>query len=230
MARRARLLLAGIPHHLLQRGNNRQPVFFSDQDYRRCLARMLEAARKYDCRVYAYVLMPNHFHLLASGTTSPSLSHMMGHIDGYYSRYFNRIYQRSGPLWDGRFKANAIEPAAWLLRCCRYVECNPVRERIVAHPRDYQWSSYRFHAEGAPDALGSMHEEFERLGSTPEERQRVYREFCGQKASAAEAPEIRDALNHEWPLGGERFKDEIENASHRPVRPSRRGRPPKPLS
>jgi putative transposase len=114
------------------------------------------------------------------------------------------------------------------LRCCRYIECNPVRARITAHPRDYRWSSYRFHADGLPDPLLSTHAEYERLGGAAAERQEAYQAFCGLDPTAEELEEIRSCLNHGWPLGGESFKDEMEKALHRPVRPSKRGRPPGP--
>ncbi len=220
MARQARLLLAEVPHHILQCGNNRQPVFLTEEDYRISLTWLFEAAGKYDCRIYAYVSMPNRVHPLASGSSSSALSQMMKHFGARVARHVNRLYRRSGPLWEGRFKANAVEAETYFLRCCRYMERAPVRARRVAHPRDYRWSSYRFHAEGLLDTPLSIHDQLERLGSSAEHRREAYRELCDVELSAQELAEIRDCVHHGWPLGSEQFKDGIEKAP-------RRGRPPK---
>jgi putative transposase len=225
VARRARLLFAGVPQHLIQRGNNRQATFFVEEDYRSYLNWLLEAVKKYDCRIYAYVLMTNHVHLLASAQQPYDLSRMMQHLGRRFVRYVNHVYRRSGTLWEGRFKASLVDTETYFLRCCRYIECNPVRARMVVHPVDYQWSSYRFHALGAPDKLLATHEEYERLGNTAEQRQQAYRELFRSELDPSELTEIRDTVNRGWPLGGERFKDEIEKALKCAARPPKRGRP-----
>ena len=225
MARRARLLFAGIPQHLIQRGNNRQATFFAEEDYRRYLDWLFDAVKKYDCRIYAYVLMTNHVHLLASAERPYDLSRMMQHLGRRFVRYVNHVHCRSGTLWEGRFKAGLVDTDLYFLRCCRYIECNPVRAQMVAHPADYRWSSYRFHAHGAPDKLLSSHEEYDRLGGTAEQRQFAYRELFRSDLDASELTEIRDTVNSGWPLGSERFKDEIERALNCAARPPRRGRP-----
>ncbi len=225
MARRARLIFAGVPQHLIQRGNNRQATFFAEEDYRCYLGWLLEAAKKYDCRIYAYVLMTNHVHLLASAQRPYDLSRMMQHLGRRFVRYVNHVYRRSGTLWEGRFKASLVDTETYFLRCCRYLECNPLRAQMIVHPGDYRWSSYRFHAHGVADKLLSTHEQFERLGETPEERQRAYRELFRVELDAKDLGEIRDTVNRGWPLGGERFKDEIEKAPKCAVRPPKRGRP-----
>lgn len=225
VARRARLLFAGVPQHIIQRGNNRQPTFFREEDYRRYLDWLLEAVKKYDCRIYAYVLMTNHVHLLASTERPYGLSRMMQHLGRRFVRYVNHFHHRSGTLWEGRFKASLVDTETYFLRCCRYIECNPVRARMVVHPRDYRWSSYRFHADGFRDKLLSTHEQYERLGATPDDRQRAYRELFRGELDRSELSEIRDSVNRGWPLGGERFKDEVEKAMKCAARPPKRGRP-----
>ena len=122
MARRARLLFAGVPQHLIQRGNNRQATFFAEEDYRSYLNWLLEAVKKYDCRIYAYVLMTNHVHLLASAERPYDLSRMMQHLGRRFVRYVNHAYRRSGTLWEGRFKASLVDTESYFLRCCRYIE------------------------------------------------------------------------------------------------------------
>jgi putative transposase len=225
VARRARLLFAGVPQHVIQRGNNRQATFFAEEDYRCYLDWLLEAVKKYDCRIYAYVLMTNHVHLLASAQRPYHLSRMMQHLGRRFVRYVNHIYRRSGTLWEGRFKASLVDTESYFLRCCRYIECNPVRAQMVVDPGDYPWSSYRYHAFGASDKLLSPHEQYERLGSTPEERQREYRELFRSELDSRELGEIRDTVNRGWPLGGERFKDEIESTLKCAARPPKWGRP-----
>jgi putative transposase len=226
MARRAKLLVAGVPHHILQRGHDRQPVFFGASDYGRYLDWLRDAGKTYNCRIYAYVLMANHIHLLASAEEPAALSRMMKHLSGRYARHFNLLYRHSGSLWEGPFKANPIDPETHFLKCCRYMECHPLRERLASHPKDYPWSSYRFHADGSADTWLSTHEMYERLGSTAEQRRQVYHDLCSRELTTEELTEIRESIVRGWPLGGERFKDEIENALHRPVRPLKRGRPP----
>jgi len=225
MARRARLLFAGVPQHIIQRGNNRQATFFADEDYRSYLDWLLEAVKKYDCRIYAYVLMTNHVHLLACEQRPYDLSRMMQHLGRRFVRYVNHVYRRSGTLWEGRFKASLVDAETYFLRCCRYIECNPVRARMVVHPGNYRWSSYRSHADGVPDRLLSSHDQFDRLGLTPETRQQAYRELFRTELDSSELAEIRNTANGGWPLGGERFKDEIEKALKCAARPPRRGRP-----
>lgn len=225
MPRRPRINLEGIPQHIVQRGNNRPATFFAESDYRFYLDRLEEAAHKYDCAVYAYVIMTNHVHLLASTGRPYGLSSMMQYIGRYFVRYINRVYRRSGTLWEGRFKAALVDTDVYFLRCCRYIECNPVRARIVTAPGAYPWSSYSCHALGIPDRVLSAHVEYNRLGTTGERRQRAYRALFDKELESAELSEIRETVNSGWPLGNDRFKDEIETTLKRAARPPRRGRP-----
>jgi putative transposase len=225
MARRSRLNLAGVPQHIIQRGNNRQPTFFAEEDFGAYLHWLAEAATKYGCRIYAYVLMTNHVHLLASTEQSYGLSLMMQYVGRHFVRYINRVYHRTGGLWEGRFKSSLVDTDTYFFRCCRYIECNPVRAQMVKVPAEYRWSSYRSHAFGVPDKLLSVHEQYERLGADAEERHRAYRELFSAELASAELAQIRDTANQGWPLGSDRFKDEIERALSRVARPPRLGRP-----
>jgi len=164
MPRRKRLNLSDVPQHIIQRGNNHQATFFAEEDYRFYLDRLAGASRKYACTIYAYVLMTNHVHLLASAERAYGLSLMMQYVGRYFVRYINRTYRRSGTLWEGRFRASLVDTESYFLRCCRYIECNPVRANIVKVPGEYPWSSYRCHAFGVADALVTTHEEYVRLG------------------------------------------------------------------
>ncbi len=228
MPRRSRLNLIEVPQHLIQRGNNRQATFFAEDDYRRYLEWLADAAAKYECRIHAYVLMTNHVHLLASTARSDGLSLMMQYVGRHFVRYINRSYHRSGTLWEGRFRASLVDTATYFLRCCRYIECNPVRAGMVLSPEEYRWSSYRAHALGVSDELLAMHEQYERLGRSDQQRQQAYRDLFRAELDARELSEIRDTANRGWPLGSDRFKDGIERALNCAARPPLRGRPPKP--
>ena len=227
MPRRSRLHLVDVPQHIIQRGNNRQATFFAEEDYCFYLDRLGEGARKYGCSIYAYVLMTNHVHLLALAQRPYALSLMMQYVGRYFVRYINRVYWRSGTLWEGRFRSSLVDTETYFLRCCRYIECNPVRAKMVQGPGEYRWSSYCNHAFGMPDKLLVAHEQHERLGSSDEERQSAYRDLFRTQLDSKELAEIRNAANCGWPLGSDRFKDEIERALKCAVRPPKMGRPPK---
>ena len=119
-----------------------------------------------------------------------------------------------------------MDSECYFLQCCRYIELNPVRAKIVSVPEDHVWSSYRCHALGAPDTLLSAHEEYERLGRNPSERQTAYRALFDSAQVASELERIRTTVNQGWPLGGDQFKLEIEQALKRAANPPKRGRPP----
>ena len=227
MPRRARLNLPAAPMHVIQRGNNRQATFFSDDDYRFYLQCLADAARRYACRIHAYVLMTNHVHLLAGAQAPYAISRMMQHVGRRFVQYVNTTYRRSGTLWEGRFKASLVDSETYFLRCCRYIDCNPVRAGMVTDPAHYPWSSHRRLALGESNPLLSGHEQYLRLGATPGERQRAYRALVMSDIDSADLTEIRNSTQRGWPIGSERFKDQIEQALDRAARPPRRGRPRK---
>lgn len=225
MARRSRLRIAGVPQHVIQRGNNRQATFFADEDYGFYLACLRQAARKHDCAIHAYVLMTNHVHLLVTPTQPEAISLVMRDLGRSYVQYVNFTYRRSGTLWEGRFKSILVDAQRYFLTCCRYIELNPVRAGIVARVEEYRWSSHCFYALGRQDLLLSAHEEYEALGSNEAERQQAYRHLFSSHLDQKAFGEIRNAVNLGWPLGSERFKDQIEAALQRAARPPKRGRP-----
>ncbi len=127
MPRKPRFALPGVPQHVIQRGHNRGFCFFAEDDYRLYLDLLKEAADRNGCRIHAYVLMTNHVHLLATPAGAHGISHMMQHLGRKYVRCINSLYGRSGTLWEGRFKASLVDSDAYLLKCMRYIELNPVR-------------------------------------------------------------------------------------------------------
>ncbi len=225
MARLPRYTLPGQPQHVIQRGNNRDPIFVADDDYRFFRACLIDGAKRYPCDIHAYVLMTNHVHLLVTPRSAGALGTLLQSVGRRYVQYFNDTYQRTGTLWEGRYRATLIDSASYLLTCYRYIELNPVRAQMVAHARDYPWSSYRAHAEAAVDEVISEHRLYRRLGKTAEERQAAYRQLFKSHLGEAVLEEIREATNKAWVLGGERFKDKIETLAQRRTRPLPKGRP-----
>ena len=144
MPRMGRIVLPNYPHHVVQRGHNRQVVFAAEQDYQRYISDLRELKDVFGVKVYAYCLMTNHVHLLlAPGEAIAGLGQLMKALAARATRYRNRLEGRTGTLWESRYKSSVVESDTYLLACCRYIELNPVRARMVAEAGDYPWSSYR---------------------------------------------------------------------------------------
>ncbi|MBV8535400.1 MAG: transposase [Alphaproteobacteria bacterium] len=227
MARPARYFLRDQPLHVIQRGNNRQAIFFHDDDYAHCRDWLAAAASEHGLAIHAYVFMTNHVHLLATPQSENSLPRAMQSLGRRYVRRLNTIYQRTGTLWEGRYRAAPIESDAHFLACCRYIELNPVRAGMTRHPRDHRWSSYAAHALGMTDVLVSEHPLYRALGATPRDRQAAYRDLFEAELDPAFVDELRAATNGGWAIGSERFKREIAAALGRHVAPLPKGRRPK---
>lgn len=225
MARLSRYVIPGQPQHIIQRGNNRTAIFGGDGDYTFYLECLKEAAEANNLAIHAYVLMTNHVHLLATPAHETSISKTLQSLGRRYVQYFNFTYQRTGTLWEGRYKATIIDSESYLLTCSRYIELNPVRANMVAHPREYPWSSYRWHADGRADELLTDHPLYRRLGRNAEERQSAYRALFRAHLGDAALVEIRDATNKGWALGGSRFLTQVEELSGRRTAPLPKGRP-----
>ena len=230
MARLRRISPLGIPQHVIQRGNNRQICFGCEQDmvFYACL--MEEYSRKHFVAIHAWVLMSNHVHLLLTPAVNNAISDMMQAIGRRYVRYFNRKYQRSGTLWEGRFKSSLVQTEMYLLQCQRYIELNPVRAGMVLDPADYVWSSYQCHALGKDIKMSTPHGEYLRLANDRPTRQRAYRALFQHHIGDEMVNDIRDAVNKGLALGFEKFKEEIERLHGRRLKPARMGRPPRPVS
>jgi len=164
MARLPRLNMAGIPQHVVQRGNNKQACFFDEQDYTVYLDKLKHYSKKYSVDVHAYILMTNHVHILMTPQTETGVSRLMQALGRYYVRYVNQTYQRTGTLWEGRFKSALIDSENYFLLVSRYIELNPVRACMVEHPAQYPWSSYRGNATDVDIALLKPHFCYRALG------------------------------------------------------------------
>lgn len=225
MARRPRLELPGVPLHLIQRGNNRGLCFHTEEDRRLYLRCLGDASVKHECAIHAYVLMPNHVHLLATPAAAGRAASMMQDLGRRYVRMFNDSHERTGTLWEGRYKSGLIDSETYLLTCHRYIELNPVRAGIVADPAEYPWSSYAYYAFGAHDPLITPHAIFNRLASDPPSRRLSYRALCKQAIEPQILEHIRTCTKQGWALGSPDFLQGIEAALGRRARPPKRGRP-----
>jgi len=225
MSRKPRFQLVGVPQHVIQRGNNREPCFHGAEDCQRYLHDLRAALERNHCRLHAYVLMTNHVHLLVTPMQEHGVSHVMQDLGRKYVRYINHTYRRTGTLWEGRYKASLIDSDAYLLTCMRYIELNPVRARMVEHPGEYRWSSYAANAQGQANPLLSAHPLYEELGREPEARRYAYRDLFRHHMDNNLLHTIREALNQELVLGRDDFKDRIEQMTARQTRPGLNGRP-----
>jgi len=166
--------LPGLPHHVIQRGNNRQAIFATAADYRFLLELLELHARNFEVLLHAYVLMSNHFHLLVTPQTPDGLPKMMQAVGRSYVRYFNDSQNRSGTLWEGRYKSTVVQADRYFLACMAYVDLNPVRAGLVALPQDYPWSSHLHYTGAGQDRLITPHALYWELGNTPFAREAAY--------------------------------------------------------
>lgn len=210
MARLPRIIIPGQPQHVIQRGNNRQAIFFAEMDYLKYLDVLRCSAAAQKCHIHAYVLMTNHVHLLLTPDREDSLSLMMQAVGRQYVRYMNKQYRRSGTLWEGRFKSALIDSGRYFLTCSRYIELNPVRANMVKAPGDYRWSSYRVNAHGLKNSWIMPHKLYIALGETGEDRQSSYRALFQAHVDAESLQLIRESTRQNTIIGDGRFQDEIQ--------------------
>ncbi len=210
---------------MIVRGNDRQAIFFSDDDRSFFLKCLGDARSQRRCEVHAFVLMPNHVHLLATGTAPMGVSRMMQDVGRAYVKYVNSRHKRTGALYEGRFKSSVIETSRYFLACMRYIELNPVRAHIVSHPARFRWSSHGQNVTGDPSGLLTPHPEYLSLGFDPGQRAAAYvRLFDGQLAEP-DLKAIRQSARQGCALGGERFCEAVAATLRRPVGFVPQGRP-----
>ena len=225
MARLSRLSIANHQHHVLQRGNDNRVIFQDTQDIALFRKVLLEASKKYDVAIHAYVFMPTHFHLLLTPKSDDGIGKMMQWLGRHYVPYFNKKVQRVGTLWQGRFKSLVIESAEYFLLCSRYIETNPVRSGLVQSPIDYADSSCLHHIGVKLDALITDHPLYWNLGNTPFQREAAYRELLEQALTLQQINEFTAATLKGWPVGSVPFKNGLEKQVSRRIAPLKRGRP-----
>jgi len=227
MARQPRLILPQQPHHVLQRGNDNQRIFREDEDYVRFLGWLRECARSCRVAIHAYVLMPNHLHLLATPADEDGLGALMQKVGRLYVPWYNAKYGRSGTLFQGRFRASIVDAEQFFLGCVRFIELNPVRSGLVTAPLDYPWSSYAHHAGVRPDGLITDHIKYWGLGNTPFQREAAYIHLVEQGLASDELDAINAAVEKGAPLASHAFQAALEQETKRRILPAKRGRPAK---
>jgi putative transposase len=217
MARLARIVVSAVPHHVTQRGNRRQTVFFGDDDYRAYLTFVTEHAREAGVAVWAWCLMPNHVHLMLVPPTPDALRRALSEAHRRYSRMVNFREGWRGYLWQGRFASCPLDEAH-TVAAARYIELNPVRARLAAQPEDWPWSSARAHLTGRSDGLT----EIGALGIPVAE----WRDFLDQGSDEEALDMIRRGERTGRPLGDADFVARLERETGRALAPRRPG--PKP--
>lgn len=227
MPRKRRFQVPGLPAHVVQRGNNRQAIFFASSDYAAYLNWLREGIERYDCELHAYVLMTNHVHLLVTPNTQEGIGQLMQYVGRHFVPYINHLYGRTGTLWEGRYKASVVQEERYLLACMRYIEMNPVRAGMVKFPAHYRWSSYRANAQGHENRLLTAHACYRALGRTLADRQEAYRVLFRNVLEPEQLKELRAAWQTGTPLGNNQFLADIERALKTKVGHARRGRPRK---
>ncbi|OYU28890.1 MAG: transposase [Burkholderiales bacterium PBB2] len=225
MARQPRLTVAGYTHHVIQRGNDRQAIVRDDADRERLWALLVEQAAIFKVAIHAYVVMDNHLHLLATPQTDEGLPKLMQAVGRSYVRYFNLRHQRTGTLWEGRYRSNLIESERYLLACMVYIDLNPVRAGMVQEPADYKWSSHRHCIGQLSDKLVTPHALFWGLGNTPFAREAAYLSLVQAGLSAAEKEQLTRSALSGWALGSPRFVAELKELTPRRLLPGKAGRP-----
>ena len=201
MARLPRLTLPGYPHHVIQRGNNRQAIFSSPADYQTLLDLLRINAEKFGVAIHAYVLMTNHFHLLATPQTADALPQMMQAVGRSYVRYFNDLQGRTGTLWEGRYKSTLIQTDRYLLACMAYIDLNPVRAGLVAQAGDYVWSSHGHYIGRKTDKLITPHPLYWELGNTPFAREAAYADLVRTGVSDQQRVDLTQSALSGWASG-----------------------------
>lgn len=222
MPRVARIVVPGLAHHITQRGNNRQDVFFINDDRRAYLRILTQQAQRYSLAVLSYCLMKNHVHLIVTPKRSDSLALAIGRTHWLYAKYINQLHRRSGHLWQNRFFSFAMD-ADHLLRAARYVERNPVRARLVRLPWRYQWSSAAAHC-GQPDKSGVL----DLAAWRTFVRRRAWRGILQQPEDDGLVLRIRRQTKTGRPLASDALLAKLERRLGRRLRAAPVGRPPKP--
>lgn len=226
MARLPRLTLAGHLHHVIQRGNNRQPIFADPEDRETILALLADNAPKHGVAVHAYVLMDNHFHLLVTPGTAEGLPRLMQAIGRRYVQYFNRRHARTGTLWEGRYRSTLLQPERYLLPCMAYLDLNPVRSGEVAQAADYPWSSHAHWVGLRHDRLLTPHALYWALGNTPFAREAAYGALVQAGIGVHEQEALTASALSGWALGEPKFLQDLQGDTPRRVTRGRAGRPP----
>jgi len=225
MPRQPRLEVVGMPHHLVQRGVDRQAVFFDRQCYLAYLHLLSAYSGHLEVSVHSWCLMTNHVHLLLTPSVPGALSRLMQNLNRRYVQQINARFERTGHLWAGRFKASVVGDQRYLLSCMRYIELNPVRAGMVACPQAYPWSSWHANVGVRESRLVTPHPEYLALGTDDAERQNYYRALVMETEDNEVTTQLRSATQQNAAFGSSQFARQIEHMLGREVAIKPRGRP-----
>ena len=226
MARLPRLSLPGLPHHVIQRGNNRQAIVADTGDRERLLSLWADQAPRFGVALHAYMLMDNHFHLLVTPTTADGLPQFMQAVGRSYVRGFNDRHGRSGTLWEGRYRATVLHAERYLLPCMVYMDLNPVRAGLVVEAREHAWSSHQHYAGLRTDRFVSPHPLYWTLGNTPFAREAAYTDLVRQGIPTRDQLLLTEATLQGWAVGDPAFVAALQQATLRRLVKARAGRRP----
>jgi len=227
MARNARLALPDCPHHVIQRGNNRQPIVLDDADRKKLYSLWLEESQRHKVAVNAYVLLDNHFHMLLTPPSEEAMSLMMQAVGRTYVRYFNHKHGRSGTLWEGRFKSSIIDTEAYLLTCMAYIDLNPVRAGITDTAEQFIWSSHKHLIGKKNDKLVTPHALYWGMGNTPFAREAAYAAFVEGGMALSVQNELTETALKGRAMGRPDFLKSLQKTTQRQILPQKAGRPSK---
>lgn len=209
MARLPRIVVPNESLHIMHRGNNRQAIFESEADMTRIKVDIKHSLSKSACSLHAYVIMPNHLHLLITPKDKAQLAVFMQSMANRYVRYFNAQHRRTGTIWEGRFKSCLVESEHYLLALYKYIEMNPIKAGMVKELADYEWSSYGHNALGRADSLISEHPLYEALGDNAQQRCNIYNKLFDELDIAKQESLITEATLRGEVYGGEGFHQKI---------------------
>ena len=227
MPRKPRHYIAGIATHVVQHAKEGSYVFQNERDYNYYLSCLARSALQHDCQVHAYVLMPDHIHLIVTPNGANAVSGMMQSLNVSYARYGNRQYKMRGTLWKGRYRACLIEAEMHLLDMHLFIEQHPVRSGFVSTPEKYVWSSCRYYVGREQSTFIIPHEYYYALADNLPQRQDIYSRLVQYPVHPSIAHLFRESFRTELPLGSNSFREKIETALDLHLGYARRGRPKK---
>ena len=230
MARLARLTVAGLPHHVIHRGHNLQPVFLDAQDRQFFLEALAQACLSNKVALHAFVLMENHVHLLVTPATATGLPGAMQALGRAYARYFNNRHGRRGTLWEGRYRSTVLQAETFLLPCMAYIDGNPVRAGLVERPGEFPWSSHAHYIGLRNDPAIVPPPLYWALGNTPFAREAAYRTLVDSGVTAELQAKFTDSALRGWALGDDNFVAKTQRQTQRRIVKGRPGRPSKSAS
>lgn len=225
MARLPRLTLPNQLHHVIQRGNNSQPIVFDNDDRQVLLGLLAEKAAPCNVALHAYVILDNQFQVLATPSSADGVPLWMQAVGRRYVRYVNDRHGRTGTLWEGRYKSSLIQADRYLLACMAYIDRSPVRAGVAVEAADYPWSSYAHYAGLRNDKILTPHPLYWHLGNTPFAREAAYAEMVRAGLAVEDEAVLMDATLHGWAAGDAEFLASLQKITERRIVKSRPGRP-----